>query len=308
MARHLRPSVRDEHARPLRRGPSPTRSSGHRARRRSVAWPDDDGGFQKVFGAGTEIPEAERAWRRTGEPGEEVVGDFNDAVIMAMQSLPTALREIKQEVRRAADLATDALATAASLGWTAPADRRGIDPPPGGASRASRGGPRGRRPGHRGPRRHAPGHGRAPLAHRACSATSCTRPSGRIAEGMDAGEPGGRPGLLGGGPRGPRPGRPPGGPARGGQAARQTPRGAGAPASGAGCDRARPDASARRERLPKRRRRPRADRRVPPLRARSSPAATPRRSRCGRSEGLGLGSAGSHPPRSWRPARCWCAP
>lgn len=97
-----------------------------------IAWPDDDGGFQKVFGAGTEIPEAERAWRRTGEPGEDAPGGFNDAVIMAMQSLPTALREIKQEVRRAADLATDALTTAASLNAEgAGGVRQGIDPLPG---------------------------------------------------------------------------------------------------------------------------------------------------------------------------------
>lgn len=98
----------------------------------SDGWPDDDGGFQHVFGAGTEIPEAERAWRRTGEIGGEVGGGFNDAVIMAMQSLPTALREIRQEVRRAADLATDALATAASLSADGAGQvRHAIDPLPG---------------------------------------------------------------------------------------------------------------------------------------------------------------------------------
>lgn len=117
-------STPDPTGRPAPSDPAPGDDAG--------IWPDDDGGFQKVFGAGTEIPEAERAWRRTGEPGEEIAGGFNDAVIMAMQALPTALREIRQEVRRAADLATDALATATSLSAEGAAEgRRTIDPLPG---------------------------------------------------------------------------------------------------------------------------------------------------------------------------------
>jgi hypothetical protein len=85
-------------------------------------------GMGRVFGG--EIPEAERAWRRGGED-VSAPKTISDAQLWAIESLPAALRELRTEVRRAADLASDALNTAASVARTGDGERSGVvDPLP----------------------------------------------------------------------------------------------------------------------------------------------------------------------------------
>ena len=87
-------------------------------------------GMGSVFGG--EIPEAERAWRR-GRPDDDVPSKaVSDAQMWAIESLPAALRELRVEVRRAADLAADALTTAAAVTRLGPDEpgRTTLDPLP----------------------------------------------------------------------------------------------------------------------------------------------------------------------------------
>ena len=93
-----------------RRNPPPPRDPDH------DRGDDTEGSFGNVFGA--EIPDAERAWRRGEEtdPADRGGAGIPDSVLWALQGLPETLREIRAEVRRATDLATDALAARSSAG------------------------------------------------------------------------------------------------------------------------------------------------------------------------------------------------
>jgi hypothetical protein len=113
--------------------------------------PDDDptpqarrdelrGTFRHVFGA--EIPDAERAWRRGGEDEEDFAppasppattgGAMPETVSWALEALPNVLRELRAEVRRATDMATDALAAQSRAAAEAPpeATPKPFDPVP----------------------------------------------------------------------------------------------------------------------------------------------------------------------------------
>ncbi|MCA1726426.1 MAG: hypothetical protein LC722_01855 [Actinobacteria bacterium] len=74
------------------------------------------GSFRHVFGG--EIPQAERAWRRDDELGDAdaPIAVIPESMRFALQALPDTLRELRAEVRRATDLASEALAGQAEPG------------------------------------------------------------------------------------------------------------------------------------------------------------------------------------------------